>query len=261
MRAAYGRLFHCEEGAIMSKPKQCTGGVYVPWVCRTCGRKNGVLVDGGYYRKRAMSLWGEKSPEARAEELARYVFRHIDKRDGKSPRELYRVFYYDCPPVSKKVFHPMLGKTVDFSKEPMYGWANSFHDALRAKRKFALRMGRIATSDAHFQLDHGKVKKLMSGSISVEDLAESDFAISFRQKEVDMKIGVDVTSLAYEGIVSQIILVAGDSDFVPAAKIARRKGIDFILDPMGRNVSPELSEHIDGLETFVKSDPYPGKKK
>ena len=44
-----------------------------------------------------------------------------------------------------------------------------------------------------------------------------------------------------------MILIAGDSDFVPAAKLARREGIDFVLDPMGAAIHEELSEHIDGL--------------
>lgn len=34
--------------------------------------KTAILVDGGFYRKRAKALWGEKSPEKRAEELNRY---------------------------------------------------------------------------------------------------------------------------------------------------------------------------------------------
>jgi uncharacterized LabA/DUF88 family protein len=32
--------------------------------------------------------------------------------------------------------------------------------------------------------------------------------------------------------VQQIVLISGDEDFVPALKLARREGIDFILDPM-----------------------------
>ncbi|MFD2722216.1 NYN domain-containing protein [Ignatzschineria indica] len=48
-----------------------------------------------------------------------------------------------------------------------------------------------------------------------------------------MKIGIDISSLTLKKLVKQIILIAGDADFVPAAKLARREGIDFILDPMG----------------------------
>ncbi len=47
--------------------------------------------------------------------------------------------------------------------------------------------------------------------------------------------------------VDQIILIAGDSDFVPAAKQSRREGIDFILAPMGATIKADLYEHIDGL--------------
>ena len=38
--------------------------------------------------------------------------------------------------------------------------------------------------------------------------------------------------MSYKRQVDQIVLVAGDSDFVPASKLARREGIDFILDPL-----------------------------
>lgn len=72
--------------------------------------------------------------------------------------------------------------------------------------------------------------------------------IELRQKGIDMKIGVDIASMALKKFVDRIVLIAGDSDFVPAAKLARREGIDFILDPMGANIDPSLFEHIDGLE-------------
>ena len=68
-----------------------------------------------------------------------------------------------------------------------------------------------------------------------------------------MKIGLDIASLAYKKQVDQIVLIAGDSDFVPAAKLARREGIDFILDPMGKQINAELFEHIDGLRSYYQS--------
>ena len=67
-----------------------------------------------------------------------------------------------------------------------------------------------------------------------------------------MKIGIDIASLSYKHQVDQIILISGDSDFVPAAKLARREGIDFILDPMWANIRDELVEHIDGLKSQWK---------
>ncbi len=69
------------------------------------------------------------------------------------------------------------------------------------------------------------------------------------QKGVDMRIGIDISSLAFKHQVNQIILISGDSDFVPAAKQARREGIDFILDPMRARIKDDLFEHIDGIRT------------
>ena len=63
-----------------------------------------------------------------------------------------------------------------------------------------------------------------------------------------MRLGLDVASLAFKGQVSQIVIVAADADFVPAAKLARREGIDVVLDRMGeRSAAKDLLEHVDAL--------------
>lgn len=67
-----------------------------------------------------------------------------------------------------------------------------------------------------------------------------------------MKIAVDISSMAFKKQVDQIILIAGDSDFVPASKLARREGIDFILDPMWAHIRPTLNEHIDGIHSCIE---------
>lgn len=181
--------------------------------------------------------------------------------DGPCSRELYRIFYYDCPPVQSVVYHPLLKRNIEFGKLETYQWTLDFFDALKRKRKMALRLGKLSDVRPHFALDPRKVKALCAGSMKVEDLQEKDFSISFAQKGVDMRMGIDISSLAYEGIVSQIILVSGDSDFVPAAKAARRKGVDFILDPMGNDISSDLFEHIDGKESFTSEDPQRARRK
>ena len=72
-----------------------------------------------------------------------------------------------------------------------------------------------------------------------------------------MRIGIDIASMAYKKQVTRIILISGDSDFVPAAKLARREGIDFVLDPMGARISDDLSEHVDGIKSKIN---VPSKK-
>lgn len=81
--------------------------------------KTAILVDGGYYRKKAFSAFGNISPKERAYELYSYCKRHLtEKKNGEEnfEHELYRIFYYDCAPSSKKVYHPLLKKTIDLSK-------------------------------------------------------------------------------------------------------------------------------------------------
>ncbi|KXU17693.1 NYN domain protein [Corynebacterium simulans] len=70
-----------------------------------------------------------------------------------------------------------------------------------------------------------------------------------------MRLGLDIASLAEQGKVNQIVMISGDSDFVPAAKHARRSGIDFILDPMWSPITDSLSEHIDGIRECVRNPP------
>lgn len=218
--------------------------------------KTAILVDGGFYRRRAQKLFGDKPAAERATELIDYCKRHL-KSDQSETRELYRIFYYDCPPMGKKLYHPLLKKQVDFSKSELHTWMTAFLEELKSKRKVALRMGVLADEQAHYSLRYDSIKKLCAGSLNIDDLTELDFELDLDQKGVDMKIGLDISSMAYKHQVSQIILISGDSDFVPAAKLARREGIDFILDPMWNPVKSNLLEHIDGLHSCT---PRPTKK-
>jgi uncharacterized LabA/DUF88 family protein len=209
--------------------------------------KTAILVDGAFYRKRAYNLFGDKTPAERAKELSSYCHRHIkEEKDGAT---LYRVFYYDCPPINKQVYHPLLKKAVDLGKTSDYIWANEFFKELKHQRKFALRLGRLAEEQAYFNIRPESFRKLINGTLKLEDLTEKDFSLFVSQKGVDMRIGVDISSLAFKNQVDQIILISGDSDFVPAAKQARREGIDFILDPMRSPIKDDLFEHIDGMRT------------
>lgn len=210
-----------------------------------------ILVDGGFYRRRSYSCFGDKTPQERADELEEYCKRHLTERKGYR-HQLYRVFYYDCLPIEKKVYNPLTKKQVDLSKSPTYNWSIEFYDCLKKKRKFALRYGKLADGQAHYNLTEKAFRKLCNGTLKFENIEEKDCVLNVEQKGVDMKIGLDIASLAYKHQVNQIILISGDSDFVSAAKLARREGIDFILDPLGAPIKPDLFEHIDGLNTCDK---------
>ena len=54
--------------------------------------KTAILVDGGFYRKRAARLWGKKTAEERAKELNAYCMAHLNDHHRQEDRQLYRIF-------------------------------------------------------------------------------------------------------------------------------------------------------------------------
>ena len=212
--------------------------------------KTAILVDGGFYRRRAQSVFGDKTAEERAVELTNYCKRHLNTHGEDN--DLYRIFYYDCAPSKKRIYHPFLKQQVDLGKTDLFEWTTTFLNELKKKRKFAIRLGKLAEEQAHYTIRPEVVKKLCNGKLNFTDLQEKDFCLEIDQKGVDMKIGLDIASMAYKQQVDQIVLISGDSDFVSAAKLARREGIDFILDPLGAAIKPYLFEHIDVLITCDK---------
>ena len=140
-----------------------------------------------------------------------------------------------------------------FNESPQFLFKTALFEKLKGLRKMALRLGRISVdSKCSWLIKPERIKELLNGKIVVGDLdPEKDLTPNIRQKQVDMKIGVDITSMVLKHQVESIVLVAGDGDFVPASKLARREGVDFILDPMWAHINPDLEEHVDGINSVL----------
>lgn len=228
--------------------------------------RTAILIDGAFFLRRYKNIYTkpeEQSPEAVAKNLYTMCLSHLkegrphrrmgqekqnnanESRGFSVEHQLYRIFYYDCEPLDKKHHYPISKRAVDFSKSETAVFRKAFFDCLKEQRKVALRMGHL--SEISGWIIRPRVQKeIFSGKRTYESLTDDDFVLEVKQKTVDMKIGLDVASLTYKKFVDQIILVSGDADFLPAAKLARREGIDFILDPMHKDIPANLSEHIDG---------------
>lgn len=194
---------------------------------------------------------------------------------------VYRLFYYDARPFDEIAHHPILNQQIQFGKTKEAVFRNELFNELRRSRKFALRLGHIAKEDGWRIKDAQVTKKLLrtrdwirvmdaaivqartaqpAPVLSAADadqlekivaawraLVPDDVRLGLRQKGVDMRIGLDISTLTLKKQADTIILVTGDSDFVPAAKLARREGIEFILDPLWQSVKDDLHEHVDGV--------------
>ena len=210
-------------------------------------RNVAILVDGAFYLKQYKRHFKKNNtPQKITKDLLTHCLKHIDKKE-----RLYRIFFYDCPPLSTKIHHPITSKLIDFSKTELAKFRNDLHSQLKQTRNVALRLGRLDKENARWKIKNPKQEKELIANPKGAILKEGDAVYYAQQKVVDMKIGIDVASLAYKKLVDKIVLISGDSDFVPAAKLARIEGIEFILDPMHGTIKLDLQEHIDGLNTTL----------
>lgn len=219
-----------------------------------------VLVDGGYFLKRFRHVYPDlaaSDPVVVAKTMHDMACEHLKAKNGKRVSELYRIFFYDCRPLTKRVHYPISKKAHDFSKDKTSQFRLALHEQIKCLRKTALRLGRRDEENAAWQLTPGALKDLLQAKRPFDQLTDDDFTYYARQKVVDMKIGLDISSISYKRLANKIVLIAGDSDFVPAAKQARREGIDFVLDPMWNHINPELNEHVDGLRS---TSPNPARR-
>lgn len=212
-----------------------------------------VLVDGAFFLHRYVTVYpggATHGPGQVARELHKICLRHSNKESPHCPNhrfsDLYRILYYDCPPLTKKGHHPLTHRALDFSQTASARFRLEFFEELKKLRKVAVRLGHLQ-GEMVWNIRPHRFKEMLAGKLAVQDLKEEDITHDVRQKGVDMKIGLDISTLAFKRQVDKIVLIAGDADFVPAAKLARREGVDFILDPMWNHVAPALFEHIDGL--------------
>ncbi|EJB23481.1 helicase [Helicobacter pylori CPY6271] len=221
-------------------------------------KKVAILVDGDFFircykshlKKQSVDKYGVLNPERLAHAIHTHCLKHINK---KNDEELYRIFFYDCKPLDKKVHYPHTQRALDLSKSSTYKERTALHKHLISKPCLALRLGYLDTNNARWVIrDQEKEKKLFKGEICITDFTNDDFIYHAKQKGVDMKIGLDIATLALKKLVQKIVLISGDSDFVPAAKLARVEGIIFTLDPMGKPIREDLEEHIDYLTTRLQ---------
>ena len=225
-------------------------------------RKVAILVDGAFYLKHRKRYYRDVpnetgQVEAIAQEIHAHCLRHVfNRKDNNNAYEqelekLYRIFFYDCPPMTKKVDNPISKRPIDFSKSKVAQFRVALHEQLKKKRNVALRLGILDEKNAQWTFKKSEKAYKFFSDPQAHPLSAEDLKYHAQQKGVDMKMGLDVASMAYKKQVDKIVLISGDSDFVPTAKLARREGVEFILDAMGETIKADLQEHIDGLNTKV----------
>lgn len=212
--------------------------------------KTAFPVDNDFFIRQLRHVCGDTPAEHAVAALTNLCSDHL-KHLGRAERHLYRILVYDCAPLTKKVHRPISKRALDFSKTDVFKWRTAFRDCLRVQRKVALRLGALSDKHGVWSIRPDALRTLLNAKRQWTDLTDDDFAYEVEQKGVDMRIGLNIASISSKRLADQIVLIAGDSDFVPAAKAARREGVDFVLDSLGAAIPPELHEHIDGLQPVL----------
>ncbi len=115
-------------------------------------------------------------------------------REMSAPDELLRAYYYHCLPYQSNP------PTED--ERSRYASMHRFITALSFLTRFEVRLGKLA-----FRGTDTTGKRI------------------FVQKRVDCMVGVDMALLAGKGKITNLSLLSGDSDYIPAIEAVKREGV------------------------------------
>lgn len=136
-----------------------------------------------------------------------------------------RTYYYNCLPYQSRP--PSVQERERFDN------ARRFYHALAMLPRFEVRQGRLE----------------LRGN-------RADGSPIFEQKRVDIMLGVDMVQLAAKGHIQQAILLAGDSDFIPAVAVAKAEGVLVRLfhgDNCHVDLLREVDERVKLDQVFINS--------
>lgn len=109
-------------------------------------------------------------------------------------REILRTYFYHCLPYQSD--------PPTQQESERFGRMQSFVSQLKRLPRFEVRLGKLAFRGTR-----------------------EDGRPIFVQKRVDIMLGVDLVQLSTKRLISTAVLVAGDSDFLPAVQVAREEGV------------------------------------
>jgi uncharacterized LabA/DUF88 family protein len=206
-------------------------------------KKIAILVDGEFFSialRHDLKLSGRPS--------ALQIYQHALQLAEDSTEEIWRIFYYDSHASYGRAWHPITRKLIELSATPAARARERFLSELGQMDLVALRCGQ--THPRGWRLSDDYLGQLSRGSLRAP--AAEDYELRFEQKGVDMRIGIDVATLAINRYVDRIIVVTNDTDLIPALKVARRHGVQVVIAQIGSfNPHRDLVEDADFKRVYA----------
>jgi uncharacterized LabA/DUF88 family protein len=193
-----------------------------------------LMLDGGFIKRK----FGGAQKPCTAEDIVVFTDK-LRRHELLKGHRLHRIYFYDAAPSSDVVDKPFSTDKVDFGATSAYQANSKLHANLAREDYFANRLGELSFNGWVSKKDLRAVKD------ASYELTAANIKPNITQKGVDMRIGLDMASLTLKKLSSVIVLVTGDSDFVPAMKFARREGAQLILVTLGHAVKEAMYHHAD----------------
>jgi uncharacterized LabA/DUF88 family protein len=146
-----------------------------------------IFIDGGYLDSVLRDEFGGARINYAA--LSREISAHIDPN-----AYLLRTYYYHCLPYQSA--------TPSQKERERFASKQNFFDAINRLPRFEVKEGRLARRGPDI---HGRYY--------------------FEQKMVDVLLSIDLVRLSAKGQITDVAIVAGDSDFVPAIAVTKNEGV------------------------------------
>ena len=128
--------------------------------------------------------------------------------------QILRTYYYNCMPFQDD-------PPTQYQKE-LHAKRDRFMDRLQRLNRYEIRLGKL-----------------------VKRACEKCLYVRYEQKRLDVLMDVDLVRLSATRQIDQAILVTGDSDFVPAVKVAKMDGVLVQLYYSRNSKSDELYDACD----------------
>lgn len=198
-----------------------------------------ILLDGGFVTKKLQQR-NKRAPSA--DDIVA-LCDEIQGCDELKNYELLRTYFYDAPPSLESLSRPVSGDHNHLAETERAKHAQSLYDQLELKPGCAFRMGETRLTPQKWQIKASAVRELKARP---RNLTDEDFLLDISQKGVDIRIGLNMARLALRDLVRAVVVVTGDSDFVPAFKFVRREGVKVMLCTLGHSSARrELRAHAD----------------
>lgn len=202
-------------------------------------KKFTILIDGGFLKPKL----GTRSNPVSADKVYNFI-ESLNAHPELKNMGLYRVFFYDAPPFSEDIEKPLTnGKVEKLSNDPLTQANLRLINELAKKPYVAIRKGECVFRG--WKLRKQVLRRADNNKQTSIPLSNDMLMPNIQQKGVDMRIGLDIAALTLKKIVDVIVLVTGDSDFIPAVKFARTEGCQVFLVNLNHSVRDDLLHHTD----------------